>query len=1116
MRTAGRFFAAILIGFTAIQAAAQIQVTVNGNQGPWDPSLNPNYTYGMNDNTAPTVISAAPGFSFIPGGTVTVSYVSGTVTACVTSAPYQDANGELSDPVDNTCICPSYYMSPYPIYLVELVGTFANNGVIVGQPFTLGDSPATFVIPAGANQLLLGVNDGYYSDNGGSWILSVSSAAPTNTGALPLQATPLINDPSLVSYWPFEGNSTDWKGSYNGSDTSITYSTSYGRFGEGAYFDGSTSKIDLPTPTFSGSTFTLSAWCYPQGITGNPYDGKIIDIKGSDNSRIVMQQYANPTSTVVGISNAFASFVSTNWATGPNAYANSSAVAPNQWYLVTTTYDGANLNLYLNGVLATSTPQISTLNLNAYFEIGNEAGDPAYAPRYFHGDLDDLAVFSRALSSGEISNLYTGNWPTATTTVTLSSNLNPSTYGRSFTLSAKVIPTVGSVKPTGNVTFSDSGTIVGTVALSGGKATLPISTLPTGLNPITAAYGGDVNYAPSVSPVLNQQVNQATTTTVLKSSPKTSQVNQAVTLTATVTGRYGGTPTGNVTFSDSGNTLGVVALSGGKATLPISTLPTGLNPIIASYGGDVNYLSGVSPVLNQQVNQVTTTTTLSSSTNPSNANQPVTLTATVMGNYGGTPTGSVTFQQGGNVLGTAQLVNAQGTLAYTFLASGSLNIKVAYSGDTNFKGSTSAQLTQIVIANTFNPPAGTYSSPQQVTISSAMSGSTIYYTTNGTSPTSSSVLYTIPVVVGRSETIQAITIASGKKSSVTSAAYTIETPDSSVQRLLAYAKPGSNIPYDKMTHIIHWFLTLTSDGSIAGSSNLMNAAKIAQEKAAGVKVMLSVGGPGQAKAFSAMAADTNARAAFVNNITNFLITYGYDGVDIDWEYPTVGKTHDDTTYCTELMQSLYTALHPSYLLSMAVPPRPDWYPALDYVNLRSYVDFFNVMTYDFDLGSDYADYNSPLHENPSDENPRGSIENSVSQFLDIGVPADKINIGIPFYGYLYNGVTRWGPCGGVCSPTPKGGLAYTQITPLMAAGWTKYFDDTAGVPYLIPSSGSGFVTYDDTQSIPLKAQYVLGSTQSGGNQLGGIFLWDLSQDDDQGQHVLLDSMFSAYLINRNY
>lgn len=61
-----------------------------------------------------------------------------------------------------------------PVYGQALVGTFANNGLIVGQPFVIGNGPAALTVPAGANQLLLGINDNFYGDNAGSFTVSVS------------------------------------------------------------------------------------------------------------------------------------------------------------------------------------------------------------------------------------------------------------------------------------------------------------------------------------------------------------------------------------------------------------------------------------------------------------------------------------------------------------------------------------------------------------------------------------------------------------------------------------------------------------------------------------------------------------------------------------------------------------------------------------------------------------------------------------------------------------------------------------------------------------------------------------------------------------------------------
>jgi len=134
-RTIGPLIAVIvLIGFTAIPTAAQIQVTVQANQGPWSQALNPNYAYGLDDNADPVAISAANGISFTQGGAITVAYMSGTVSVCG-GCSYADANGNFYLAANNLMLGgdgkdPSYFMNPYPIYAGELVATFANKGVI--------------------------------------------------------------------------------------------------------------------------------------------------------------------------------------------------------------------------------------------------------------------------------------------------------------------------------------------------------------------------------------------------------------------------------------------------------------------------------------------------------------------------------------------------------------------------------------------------------------------------------------------------------------------------------------------------------------------------------------------------------------------------------------------------------------------------------------------------------------------------------------------------------------------------------------------------------------------------------------------------------------------------
>lgn len=165
---------------TALFAGANITVTVPATAGPWDVSLNPAFDYNANRNyTAPVVVDSGSGFSFAPGSSITVRYLSGLIYCGSGPAP-TDANGSTEvvndhGPWWSNGGFPGYYMNPgVPNYSCELVGTFANNGVIVGQPFAIGNGPATFTVPAGANQLQLGINDNYNSDNTGSLTVSVS------------------------------------------------------------------------------------------------------------------------------------------------------------------------------------------------------------------------------------------------------------------------------------------------------------------------------------------------------------------------------------------------------------------------------------------------------------------------------------------------------------------------------------------------------------------------------------------------------------------------------------------------------------------------------------------------------------------------------------------------------------------------------------------------------------------------------------------------------------------------------------------------------------------------------------------------------------------------------
>jgi hypothetical protein len=300
-----------------------------------------------------------------------------------------------------------------------------------------------------------------------------------------------------------------------------------------------------------------------------------------------------------------------------------------------------------------------------------------------------------------------GGTPSATALV---SSANPSVFGQSVTFTATVTGT-GPI-PTGTVTFLDGATTLGTGALNGsGVATFTTSALAVASHPITASYGGDVTFAVSTSPVVNQVVNKASTAAALVSNINPSAFGQAVTFTATVTAVAPGTgtPTGTVTFLDGAVTLGTGALNGsGVATFTTSALSVASHPITASYGGDATFAVSTSPVVNQAVNKANTVTALVSNLNPSTSGQAVTFTATVtaVAPGTGTPAGTVTFLDGATILGTGVL-NGSGVATFTTssLTVASHPITAVYGGNGSFNGSTSSIVNQVVNAGGGTPSA---------------------------------------------------------------------------------------------------------------------------------------------------------------------------------------------------------------------------------------------------------------------------------------------------------------------------------------------------------------------------------------------------------------------------
>ena len=298
----------------------------------------------------------------------------------------------------------------------------------------------------------------------------------------------------------------------------------------------------------------------------------------------------------------------------------------------------------------------------------------------YSGDATNVASASAALSQVVMA---------AGTTVTLSSSANPSVTGSAVAFSAGV--TSKGENATGSVTFMDGSTTLGTGFVTKGVATFSISSLTAGQHAIVARYGGDAGTQVSVSNVLVQVVQNKTGISLV-SSLNPALTLQGIVLTATVTN--GASATGVVTFTDGVTQIGSANLaSGGTAVLSLASLAAGSHALVASYGGDSYNLPSATAALTQTVQLRATTAAMAVSSNTYLSGQQITLIDVVRGDGPVPPTGTVTFMNGTNLIGTAP-ISTEGIATLTFFpVDPSYTIVATYSGDASYAGSVADQVT---------------------------------------------------------------------------------------------------------------------------------------------------------------------------------------------------------------------------------------------------------------------------------------------------------------------------------------------------------------------------------------------------------------------------------------
>lgn len=391
----------------------------------------------------------------------------------------------------------------------------------------------------------------------------------------------------------------------------------------------------------------------------------------------------------------------------------------------------------------------------------------------------------------------------ATPTVTLTPSATSITAIQTLTIAVTVSAVTGNPIPTGQVTISGGGYTSPLASLSSGSATfnIPARSLSVGSDTLTVNYVPDApsfGVYSSASGVANVTVTAASNVTpTVTVTPSASSITTAQALTATVTvsgGSGNPTPSGVVVLSGGGYTPPALLLSSGSAnfTIPSGSLSVGSNTLTVNYTPDAsgsmsyNSTSG-SATVTVTSNKTTPTVTITPSASSITAAQALTLVVSVNGGTGyPTPTGSVALSGGGYSSLTAVLSsgNVSVSIPAGSLATGSDVLTASYTPGSSSSsayniasGSTTITVNQLAAMPTFSIPPGTYTSAQTVAITDSTPGTTIYFTTNGIMPTTSSTVYSGPIAVSSTETIEAIATASGySQSAVATAAYTINLP----------------------------------------------------------------------------------------------------------------------------------------------------------------------------------------------------------------------------------------------------------------------------------------------------------------------------------------------------
>ena len=277
-----------------------------------------------------------------------------------------------------------------------------------------------------------------------------------------------------------------------------------------------------------------------------------------------------------------------------------------------------------------------------------------------------------------------------------------------------------------------------------------------------------------------------------------------------------------------------------------------------------------------------------------------------------------------------------------------------------------------------------------------------------------------------------------------------------------------------------------------------------------LKTLLSIGGWTYSPSFANMASTAAGRATFANSSVALLADLGFDGLDIDWEYPIDFQQASNMVLLLQAVRSALDAyarrieIKYHFLLTVASPAGPANYEAMHLKDMDKYLDHWNLMAYDY-AGSWSTLTGHQANLMPSTEDPAStpfSTSHAIKDYISAGVPASKILLGMPIYGRAFQGTSGLGQSySGVGPGSWENGI--WDYKDLPRSGAKEMYDASAEASYSYDAGARVLVSYDNLAEAGRKAEWIVHEGLGGG-------MWWESSADKKGKESLVGAVAKVF------